>query len=372
MPYARPTLTQLRQQALQDVLDGGITNVSAVLRFSVISVICYALAGLSYLHYGYLDWIAKQAVPWTATDEWLEAWGALKGVTRKAARAASSVAVTFPATGESTIPAGSSLILTGSISATTTADSVTSNGHTVAPCVALTTGVDGNVAAGTVATLGSPVPGVQSTGTVTAAFTGGADLESDDDFRMRVLETYKKGGENGDTDDYVRWAKEVSGVTRAWVSPLGFGAGSVVVYIMLDNANAAEKGFPQGADGAAPDEKRYATATGDQLLVANYIYGVRPVTAMVIVCSPIAQPTDFVISSLGGNNTAVNQAAITEALDDMFTRLAEPGGTIYPSQWNEAIAALGLSQFNVASPSAPIIAANIGAMPIRGNISFVS
>ena len=71
MPYARPTLTQLRQQALQDVLDGGITNVSAVLRYSVISVICYAPAGHPYLHNDHLDWIAKQAVPETATDEYI-------------------------------------------------------------------------------------------------------------------------------------------------------------------------------------------------------------------------------------------------------------------------------------------------------------
>lgn len=75
MPYARPTLTQLRQQALQDVLDGGIPGVSAVLRFSVLYVLSMTLAGLAWLHYGYLDWIAKQAVPWTATDEWLAAWG---------------------------------------------------------------------------------------------------------------------------------------------------------------------------------------------------------------------------------------------------------------------------------------------------------
>ena len=77
MPYARPTLTDLRQQALQDVLDGGIVNVSAVLRFSVLSVLCYALAGLAYLHYAYLDWKSKQAVPWTATDDYLDSWGAL-------------------------------------------------------------------------------------------------------------------------------------------------------------------------------------------------------------------------------------------------------------------------------------------------------
>ncbi|MFE8872789.1 baseplate J/gp47 family protein [Acetobacter persici] len=370
MPYARPTLTQLRQQAQQDVLDGGIPGVSSMLRFSVLYVLSMTLAGLAWLHYGYLDWIARQAVPWTATGEWLAAWGALKGVIRKAPTAASSSAITFTATGSNIVPAGTSIILTGGLTATTTADSVTANGQTVAPATCTTTGSAGNVPAGATVTLSSPVPGIQTMGTVSAPFTGGADIETEDDFRTRVLGAYQDSERIGTEADYKQWALAVSGVTRAWVVRNGFGTGSVVVYVMLDAANAAQGGLPQGSNGCATQEWRYTTATGDQLRVANALWDEQPATPLVVIMSPALQPTDFVISDLGANNTADNKNLITAALQDMFERVSGPGVTISPNQWQEAIAAIGLSAYNIASPSAPIVANNISSMPSLGALTL--
>ncbi|MFT8785467.1 baseplate J/gp47 family protein [Gluconobacter oxydans] len=371
MAFSRPTLTDLRQQALQDIQNGGISGVNALLRFSVLYVLAMVLAGLAHLHYGYLDWISKQAVPWTATGIYLEAWGALKGIVRKPATA-SSGSVSFPISGSAVVPAGTAIQITGGLSVISTADSTISGSTAVVPCTAQSTGAAGNISAGASAALGSPVPGVQTVGTVSDAFTGGADIEQDEDLRSRILEAFEEGGENGNEEDYVKWAKEVSGVTRAWVNPLGYGAGTVVVYIMLDNAQSANNGFPQGTDGAASTESRYVTATGDQLTVANALMPKRSVTALVIVCSPIPQPVDFVINSLGSENTDDNQVLIEAALRDMFRRLSGPGGTIYPNQWNEAIAAIGLSQFNIASPSAAVTGSSVGSMPVCGTVQCVA
>ncbi|GAB6854160.1 baseplate J/gp47 family protein [Asaia astilbis] len=371
MPYQRPSLDDLRQQARQDILNGGIPGVTALLRYSVLNVLATVMAGLSWLHYQYLDWIARQAVPWTATDEYLEAWGTFKKTFRKPATVATGQ-VSFPVTGSPVIPEGTTVQISGGGTAVTTAESVTTDGVTVAPCAITQAGAAGNIAKGATATLGSPQEGVQTTGRVTEPFTGGADAETDDALRDRILAAFERGGENGNREDYEGWAKAVPGVTRAWVNPLGFGAGSVVLYIMLDNANAANAGFPIGKDGAASEEKRYPAAAGDQLTVANALYSLRSVTALVIVCSPERQTVDFTIDSLGTNNTAANQALIAQALQDMFTRLSAPGATLFPNQWNEAVAALGLSQFNISSPSAPIIATHIGAMPMLGSVSFRS
>ncbi|GAN91776.1 bacteriophage protein gp47 [Gluconobacter frateurii M-2] len=371
MAFSRPTLTDLRQQALQDVQNGGIAGVTAVLRFSVLYVLAMALAGLAHLHYGYLDWISKQAVPWTATGVFLESWGALKNVSRKPAAAASG-SVTFAVSGATVVPAGTQIKLTGGLTAVSTSDSVTNGASTVALCQIQETGASGNIAAGANATLASPVPGVQTVGTVTVAFTGGADQEDDDDLRDRIMDAFAEGGETGNEANYIKWAKAVPGVTRAWVNPLGFGAGSVVVYIMLDKANASYGGFPQGTDGGSSTESRYTEATGDQLMVANALIPQRNVTALVIVCSPIAQPVDFVVSSLGGENTEENQAAITNALTDMFRRLSGPGATLYPNQWNEAVAAIGLSQFNISTPATAVTGNSVGAMPVLGVIDFVA
>lgn len=248
MAFSRPTLTDLRQQALQDIQNGGISGVNALLRFSVLYVLAMVLAGLAHLHYGYLDWISKQAVPWTATGTYLEAWGALKGITRKPATAASGQ-VSFTVSGTETVPAGVSIQITGGLEAVSTAESVTSNGTTVVPCAVQASGAAGNVAAGSSASLGSPVAGIQTVGTVTQAFTGGADVEADSDLRPRILNAFEEGGENGSSKDYIKWATEVSGVTRAWVNPNGFGAGTVVVYFMMDNTRSSEDGFPQGEMG---------------------------------------------------------------------------------------------------------------------------
>ncbi|GBR35083.1 baseplate J/gp47 family protein [Gluconobacter kondonii] len=371
MAFSRPTLTDLRQQALQDIQNGGIAGVTALLRFSVLYVLAMVLAGLAHLHYGYLDWIAKQAVPWTATGVFLEAWGGLKKITRKPATTAYGQ-VSFGVTGAKTVPTGTTIQITGALTAISTDNSVTANGVTVVSCAVQAAGAAGNAPVGATATLGSPVDGIQTTGSVTLAFTGGADIENDSDLRGRVLDAFAEGGENGNAADYVRWAKEVSGVTRAWVNANGFGAGTVVVYFAMDNVRSAQGGLPQGTDGAASAEARYNTATGDQLLLANALYLQRPVTALVIVCAPVAQPVNFVVSDLGDGNTTANQILIINALQDMFTRLSAPGTTLYQSAWTEAIGALDLDRFAVISPAESIVAANIGAMPVLGTVSFAS
>ncbi|MEG3347604.1 baseplate J/gp47 family protein [Novacetimonas sp. GS1] len=371
MAYPRPTLSQLRQQALQDVISGGIPGVTAVLRFSVLYVLSMVLAGLTWLQYGYIDWVSLQSVPWTATDEFLAGWGTLKGVYRKGASAASGTA-TFPATGTAVIPAGTELILLGGATATASADSVTSGGVTTVSWTASTTGAGGNVAVGTTVTLSSPVAGIQTSGTVAAITQSGADVEDEDDYRTRVIDAYQAQGQDGKRQDYVDWAEAVSGVTRAWCLPNGMGDGTVIVFFMMDEANAATGGFPVGTDGCATGENRYTTATGDQLTVANAILPDQPVTALVIASAPVAQPTDFAITDLGTGNTTANQAAITTALADMFRRLSSPGGTISPNNWEEALSALDLDTFEVASPTGPVTGATASAMPTLGAITFAA
>ena len=49
----------------------------------------------------------------------------------------------------------------------------------------------------------------------------------------------------GNQFDYVRWAREVSGVTRAWCFPTWKGGGTVGVTFVMDNRSNI---FPQPAD----------------------------------------------------------------------------------------------------------------------------
>ena len=67
---------------------------------------------------------------------------------------------------------------------------------------------------------------------------------------------------------------------------------------MFDVANAANGGFPQGTDGCASEETRGPTASGDQLAVAEHIWPMQPVTALVYVAAPVPLPVNVTIASL--------------------------------------------------------------------------
>ena len=67
-------LTDLRSMVSADIVSG-LPNGQALLRYSNVRVLGDAQAGLAHLHYGFLDGIARDAVPWTARGEYLAAWG---------------------------------------------------------------------------------------------------------------------------------------------------------------------------------------------------------------------------------------------------------------------------------------------------------
>lgn len=370
MPFARPTLTQLRTTVAADIA-ASLVGSDPQLRFSNLKVMGTAQAGLAHLHYGYLDWIAKQAVPYTATGEYLEAWGALKGVYRKDASAAGGSVILVGEAGR-TILAGAKLVRgDGETYVVQASVNIGVDGTATVVVIDQATGAQGNCAAGTVMTLSMPIDGVQANGTAATAFTGGADVELDDDFRLRALDAYQSPAEGGNADDYVKWAKEVPGVTRAWVARNGFGAGTVVVYTMFDQANSAGGGFPAGSDGVATLENRSAVkAIGDQLTVANAIFPKQPVTALVYSVAPIASPVNFTITGLSAASSAT-RAAILVAIADVMFRKGVPGGTINLSDINSAIAAVpNTAGFVITAPAANIVA-TAGNIPTVGAISYL-
>lgn len=375
MPYDRPTLTELRDQAVQDVNGQQVTGpggntLIALLVKSVLRYVLYSEAGLAWQHYGYQDWIAKQAVPFTATGEIFAGWAALKGVFQKDATA-TVLSLTFTGavtTPPKDIPAGTPVTRGADGAAfVSTVDATVGGGGTATVTVqAVVPGSAGNTDAGSPMLLANAITGVQSAGVVASQITAGADQETFDAFKTRGLLAYAEPAQGGNRADYITWSESVPGVTRVWINPNGMGSGTIVLYFMMDLAEAAFGGFPQGTNGVATNEARDVAATGDQLTLANAIYTERKVTALVYSCAPIAAPVAFTISDLGSNNTAAMQTSITAALADMFLRLGQVGGTvnpdtgaawpaIEPSSWYAALESIpGLTGFKIPTPAAAI------------------
>lgn len=370
MPYSRPTLLELRTRARQDIQAANLVGIDPALRFGVLPALTWALAGLTWSQYGYQDYIAKQAVPWTASGEWLYGWGAMKGVPI-IDPAYSSGIITFTAPAGTVFPIGTPVNRSDGVTYTTTA-AVTASGVGVAalPVAADVAGTDGNAAAGTTFVLALPIVGASNTG-VSGVIQGGAPAETDDAYRTRMLAAWASPSQGGAASDYVEWALEVPGVTRAWAKPLGMGAGTVVVYTMMDVANANTGGYPQGTNGVGASETRAQPASGDQLTVANYLFSKRPATALVYSCAPIAQPVAFTITDLTPNTLTV-QSAIKDALASLLAAVSAADGTsvLSPSAVYAAVSALpSVQRFTVSSPTAPV-SAPVGSLFSVGPVTF--
>ncbi len=378
MPFNRPTLSELRQRN-QSYIQSELKTGGNLLRFSNIGVISDADAGMAHLHYGYLDYIARQATPYNASDEYLAAWAALKDVFRKAANPARCADVRFSGIVGQVIPAGRRLnradgyqyLLDNTVIIGTDGSAIGEVTAILPSSLEDATGGGnrGNSAPGTLLTLDIAIDGVQATATALSKITGGADIESEDAFRSRMLLAYQNIPQGGNDTDYQSWALSVPGVTRCWVKRRLMGAGTVGIYIMCDDNDYA--GFPQGSDGISSLEEWGAVkASGDQRRVADAIYPQQPIIALVYVCAPVAQPIDFVISGISHADSATT-AAINTAIDEVFFTEGEPGGKIL---WSSLLLAIGevagTGGFIMQSPAANI-ELQTGKLPIRGTVSYL-
>lgn len=369
MPFSRPTLTALQTQSLNDIAAALPTGTP--LHNSILRILAVTQAGFAHSHYGYLDWIAHQSVPFTAEGEFLVAWAALKGVYRTPASFAEGTA-TFTGLAGTVIPQGTAMKRGDGVVYVSTAQATVGVDETVQVAIqAVEAGSTGNASAGITLVLSSPIAGLQSAATVVSVITGGTDEEEDDSLRTRMNQKYAAPPQGGSASDYVTWALSVPGVTRAWCLPNGGGPGSVTVFAMMDAAQVANDGFPQGSNGVAALETRDIAATGDQLNIADYIYPLRPATALVYVAAPQPSPVDFTLANLSPSTTAT-QDAIKAALKDLFTRQGTPlGTTIYPNDINAAIESVpGIERFTLVTPVTPITTA-VGYIPTLGTFSVI-
>lgn len=351
MPFNRPTLPQLIERNTTDI-ESRLPGRDARLRRSNLNVIARLLAGSVHGVYGALDFISRQVFPDTAEAEYLDRWASIWGVTRKAAAKASRLATLTGTTG-ATVPTGSVLTRSDGAEFTVTADTTLVAGTAAAPVTASLAGAAGNTAAGTSLSFVTPVAGVNTAAVVSAAsMVDGSDTESDSSLRQRLVARIQDAPHGGADFDYVNWAKEVAGVTRAWAYPQELGAGTVTVRFMRDDDAAT----------AIPD-------AGEVLAVQTYINARRPVTAAVTVVAPVAVVLNFTIGVTP--NTLAVKAAVEAELVDLIRREAIPGGTLLLSHIREAISlAAGETNYNMTAPAADVALA-VGQISTFGAITWL-
>ncbi|MBS1198679.1 MAG: hypothetical protein H6R18_2464 [Proteobacteria bacterium] len=345
--FSRPTLSEIIQRVRNDVLSR--LTADDILRRADPEVLARVVAGVGHGLYGFIEWLSQQLIYDTAEAEFLERWASIWGVSRKPAAAATGT-VTFTVQAGAVIASGTLLQALDGVQYETTADATVTAPTATAPVAALIAAAAGNRVTGQGVTLVSPVVGVQSAA-VAGELSGGADIETDDALRARLLARIQQPPHGGADFDYVAWALEVPGVTRAWLYAAELGLGTVTLRFVRDNDASI-----------IPDAGEVAT-------VQAYIDARRPVTAAVTVAAPIAVPLNFTITGLTPDTAAVKEA-VEDELSDLLLRKATPGGTILLSHLRAAISsATGETDYVLTTPSANVTHTT-GQMATMGTITW--
>lgn len=338
--FFRPTLLQIRQRILND-LKSGMDGVDAFLRRSFLYVIGVSLAGLIHGFYGYLDWIARQGIPDTAEGENLRRWATLFRVFEKEATHATGFATLTGTMNGSLIAPGTRLQRGDGMEFMTTTPGMIASGVATVTVQAILAGKQGNTDAGTTLIFTSPISGVYAVA-IAGELSGGTDAETDTELRVRMKDEIRTPAHGGAKFDYVKWALQVPGVTRAWAYPQELAPNGVTVRFMMDDAQL--NGIP---------------SLSDVQRVRDYIEERRPTGADVMVVAPVALTQNFSILLKDKAGHPVLDLSIREAvqaeLADLIRREAEPGGTLFWSRLNEAISiAEGEFDHVLSSPSSNV------------------
>ncbi len=174
----------------------------------------------------HLNETIKLIFPQWAYGTWLDYHAEIRNVARREANPSSGF-VTVTATPGTEIPTGFQFATAakGTAVSASVLFSVTEGGimgeegTAVFPVEAVEGGKAGNVAVDTVILMVNPLSGISYV-TNEEAISGGTEWEDDESLRERILEAIRGGiSYTGCNSDYLRWAKEVSGVGYVIVDP---------------------------------------------------------------------------------------------------------------------------------------------------------
>lgn len=248
------------------------------------------------------------------------------------------------------VTAGSVIQRADLVQYTATADATSSGGVLRVPITCSSAGAVGNADDGTALILVTPVNGLPSSG-VADTLTGGFDTEDLETWRARVIERYYWTPQGGADGDYVVWAKEVPGITRAWTYRHWMGTGTVGVMIASSDLI-----------NPIPEESTETAAR-------QHIEPLAPVAGSdLYVFRPVAHTVDFHIRVTP--DTPEIRAAITAELRSFLLRDGYPQGELKVSRISEAISgANGEYSHQLLAPADNISIAK-NELAVLGTISW--
>ena len=220
---------------------------------------------------------------------------------------------------------------------------------------------DTNQGAGTEISFNGTISGVDRKTIVKfGAIGGGKTDESDENFRLRVIEAYANPISTFSISAIIKKAKEVSGVTRVFVEEITPAPGQVTIYFTRDND-----------DNIIPDASEVTTTK-------SKILEIKPAHVSdddVIVSAPTGVTVPFTFSALSPS-TSTMQAAITANLTAFFEDDTTVGEDLLRVSYESTIFQTtdpdtgdSVASFTLSTPTTDITITT-GELPVLGNITY--
>lgn len=368
MPWQSRSLKQHVTDA-QRAFTANLPGADAALARNNLAPVARILAGFNYDLERFAAWAADQRFVATCDADQLDRHGAemKPAVPRKEASAARG-SVTVNATGAITLATGATLLRSDGAAFSVDAGIVLAGaGSATVQVTAALAGADGATEAAAVLTASSGLTGSATFAVSASGLGGAADPEADGAYRARLLFAKAFPEHAGAPPDWLRYTLAVSGVTRAFIEPLGQGRGTVVVYPFFDLTRP--NGIP---------------LESDRLAVREALRDAGPGAALPVVRMAEAVPVDVVLSGLVPATSEVRGAVAAELANIFFVNSRVAGGAAsHPSMpflatpasfsrswiWQAVANATGEQSHEVVTPAADISLTS-GQTAVLGSLTF--
>lgn len=328
MSLITPTTQEISDNIVAQ-LEASLSQTVPLFPKSFIRVLSKALAGVFILLYKYAGFMFLQMFVSSASNQPTEVngkiitplveWGRLIGVgdPTAATQAQLLVDITVEVTG-GTLPSGTQLVNSDNGVTYVTVAAVALSASTVQATIRAVSdqvggggaGVVGNLSPGAVVSFANPLPNVARNATVDSAVVTGADGESTEAYRQRILDRFQKRPQGGAYADYEQWGEEVEGILNVYPYTSDC-PGQVDVYV---EATVASSGDPDGTPTAA---QLQAVLDSIELDVSG-LASRRPAGALVNAFPITRVEFDVQVTGLLVDNLAQVQTDITAAVGDYF------------------------------------------------------
>lgn len=337
-----------------------LPGTDASLRQNFTAVCAKVLALLAREYELRLEWVYRQLFVSTADDiAMLRMHGADYRIYQRAAASATG-AVSGTGQGGITYPAGVRFLSGGIAYVTTSPFTAAAGGAYTASVRSEAVGAVTNRDAGAAMTLADPslYPTLgQSAFVSNDGIGGGADIESVESLRRRILARKAQPPQGGSLPDYERFAREVPGVLNAWAYQFANGIGSIAVYFLFEGR---PNNIPTPADVAVVQ----ANIDAKRLIRVD--------DAVALAPTPVA--FNVSIADLSTDTDEV-RAAIEQNIRAMLLVRARPGVSTDPftlsRSWiSEAIStATGEDRHRLVLPAGDLNFTD-GQIPVLGTVTY--